>query len=432
LVAKNLTISREGHEATNDCRISDSVNVQGDHSPSGPEVGTTQDRKGENEPDCEPRSGTSGNQSVNQAGLDTFVDLEASIERFLDRSQDIVRSPESRRRYVCVVRRFDAKCGVSGRSRRQLAGKIGKRLILTFIREETRKSQAGDLSALRAWYRFGLDIPFPVDNKLDLGGRLAKPDRGMTPPDNLVEPWTKAVEDEHDAYIRLLVRLILQYGWRPSHLARLKWRNVVFDADGRPVYFRASGVDEGFKTDSPILAIATPDVAEDIVAWSKVCPSNVPDKPILGHFKRGRPTDKATTTYQIERVWLRFRRKWNLPNVMPRDLRHWVSSTLRKGGLTGPPRRAWMGHNARVRGDMSSDYDNEPDDQLLEQQRVRTPGGPLAFYRNTHARIVDVVPAELESIWADIQSNKIGAVEAWQRLDALRRMTVLEARIDGL
>lgn len=27
------------------------------HSPSGPEVGTTQDRKGENEPDCEPRSG---------------------------------------------------------------------------------------------------------------------------------------------------------------------------------------------------------------------------------------------------------------------------------------------------------------------------------------------------------------------------------------
>jgi len=52
-----LTTQREGPEKGNGCLAGDSVNVPDDHLPGGPEVGTTQDRKGENEPDCEPRSG---------------------------------------------------------------------------------------------------------------------------------------------------------------------------------------------------------------------------------------------------------------------------------------------------------------------------------------------------------------------------------------
>ena len=426
---------REGFEAHKpvDCVTSDSVNEPEYHSPDGCEDrDNSHSLKGENEPGSEPGPGTGENPSNNQASLDTFVDLEASIERFLDRSQDIIRSSESRRRYVQVVRRFDTKCEVSKYTRGQLARKTGKRLILTFIRTESRKSQAGDLSALRAWYRFGLDVPFPVDNKVDLGGRLAKPDRGMTPPDNLADPWTKAIENESNPYVRLQVRLIWQYGWRPSHLAHLKWRNIVRDVEDRPLYFKASGVDEGFKTDSPILAIVTPDVASDLATWAGSCPNGAPDKPILGHLKRGKPTDKPTTTCQIERIWQRFRGKWNLPKLMPRNARHWVSSTLRKGGLIGPPRKAWMGHNSRVRGDMSSDYDNEPDEQLLEQQRLKAPNGPLGIYRNFHADVTEAVPAELEKIWAAIRDNKIGILEAVQRLDGLRRAFAEEARIDGL
>jgi len=386
----------------------------------------------ENEPGSEPGPGTGENQTNNRANLDAFVDLEASIERFLDRSQDIIRSGESRRRYLQVIRRFDTKCDVSKYTRRQLAGKIGKRLILTFIRTESRKSQAGDLSALRALYRFGLDMPFPVDNKVDLGGRLAKPDRGMTPPDSLADPWTKAIENESDPYSRLLVRLTWQYGWRPSHLAHLKWHNIIRDIEGKPLSFKASGVDEGFKTDSPIVAIVTPDVASDLAAWLTSCPNSVPDKPILGHSIRGEPTDKTTTTYQIEQIWRRFRKKWNLPKLMPHDARHWVSTTLRKGGLIGPPRKAWMGHNSRIRGDMSSDYDNEPDEQLLEQQRLKAPNGPLGIYRNLHAVVTEAVPIELERIWTAIKDNKIGVLEAVQQLDSLRRAFAEEARIDGL
>lgn len=47
-----------------DCLASDRLNVLDGHVRSGPEVGTTQDCKGDNEPDCEPRSGQGKRRSA--------------------------------------------------------------------------------------------------------------------------------------------------------------------------------------------------------------------------------------------------------------------------------------------------------------------------------------------------------------------------------
>ena len=59
----------KGGERTSDCPVNGSFNVQDDHLLNGLEVGATQDRKGEYEPDCEPRSGTGNRDSEHEATL---------------------------------------------------------------------------------------------------------------------------------------------------------------------------------------------------------------------------------------------------------------------------------------------------------------------------------------------------------------------------
>lgn len=387
---------------------------------------------GRDEPSIEPELGTGEDH---RSGLydvdDSLVDLDKSIERFHDQSKMLVRSSQSQYRYERVVRLFDEQVNLGQYSRRQMAGPKGRQLVKAFLNEVRPKSQAGALSALRCWARYGLGIVLPID-KSDTG-LLPKPDRGMAPVNKVVEPWIEALEHEKDVYVRLLVRLELTYGWRPSHLSCMKWRNLVWNGD-EPSHFYASGVTERFKRPSPILAIVTPDVGNDLLEWHRICPDTSPDKPLLPtKYVGGKIVIKQSLPGHLRDIWNRFGRKWTLPKLTMRSLRHWGSVQLRKGGLTGPPRMAWFGHDSRIRGDSSSDYDHEIPDDILEQQRLKVPGGPLAVYRQMHLGLVDATPKEAHQLCDAYIADKIGDMALLESLHRIRlKVAVEEVRSNGL
>ena len=62
--------------------MGDSVNVPNNHLLRGPEVGTTQDRKGQNEPDCEPRSGQGSRRNARKHRPGPKAGVARSLGRY--------------------------------------------------------------------------------------------------------------------------------------------------------------------------------------------------------------------------------------------------------------------------------------------------------------------------------------------------------------
>jgi hypothetical protein len=197
-----------------------------------------------------------------------MVDVDKTLERFIERTRTTLRD-SSVSRYKSIFREFARASDLTRYTRRQLAGPTGKRLILAFITDKPRGYWRFVLAALKTVWLYGLDMPWPVDMRRDIG-RLPKTLRGQSPPDDLVKQWADAMRNEKDPYLKLVWLLIVQHGWRPSHLAHIKWRNIRYDAQGRPIAIVANGSQEGFKTEAPIAVRLAPEVQEALILWSQL------------------------------------------------------------------------------------------------------------------------------------------------------------------
>ena len=91
--------------------------------------------------------------------------------------------------------------------------------------------------------------------------------------------WADALEHEPDIKARLIWLFIAQHGWRPSQAGRMKWRNIRYDARGKPYSIIAGGQEKGF-------------------------------------------------------MFGRLRKRWQLPKLRSLDLRHLAATTYRIAGLS--------------------------------------------------------------------------------------------------
>ncbi len=355
------------------------------------------------------------------------LNLSAVLERFANNTRLRLKESSSQRDYRRAFARFARNGGLESFTRRQLAGPRGKALILAHLERIPLRSRRWTLAALRAVWMQGLGLPWPIDPKQDLG-RLPRVDRRRTPPDTDVRPWARAISDEKDPYLRLLGLLLAQYGWRPgSQLARLKWRNVEYDPAGRPVAIVASGVDEGFKTYSSIVAWLPPDVVAAIEAWRKASPDSSPERPILPWRGTTRKVVAARehNDASVRRLLKSLEAKWALPHLRPVDFRHFVATACRRAGLSVPASAQWQGHDPTNGGAMRDVYDN-PDDTFAEQS-ARLPRGPLGLLEPVQVDVTaDVSPGVLE-VARELMAGRIGAIEAAMRLEALQRRTANDA-----
>ncbi len=328
---------------------------------------------------------------------------------------------QPRRDYERAFRRFAAEEDLGSYSRRQLQGPKGKSLILQHVETIPKPSRRWVLAALKSVWMHGMNLPWPIDMKRDVG-RFPKVQRRKTPPDVDLRPWAEALRNEKDPEAKLLGLFLLQFGWRPgSQIAHLKWRNIEYDSSGRPFAIVASGTNEDFKTDADIRAWLPPNVVEALEAWKKVAPHISMERPILLWRRtwRGQLIETSHSARSIRMRVEAFAKKWNLPRQTPVAFRHWVASALRRSGLSVPASAHWMGHDPTLSGAMRDVYDN-PEDTFAEQS-AQLPNGPMGLLETAQVSVSDGLPAEVVGLLSEFLAGNIGTMDFATRMEALRR-----------
>lgn len=348
------------------------------------------------------------------------MNAEAVLERFNDNTKMRLK-PATQKQYTARFRIFFHSVGLDGYTRRQLAGTKGKALILDYLARHPRQSWQTILAMLKAVWSYGLNLPWPLEMKRDIG-KLPRTRRGENPSDEAIKAWAEALSREKDIYVRLLWLMIAQHGWRPSHVGRMKWRNVRYDAQGKPTAIVADGAKEDFKTQAPVAARLAPDVTEALAAWKKAVPDTYPEKPILpwrsvkGELDQNRQLDQR----QISKIWRQLRAKWGLPGLRPKDCRHWVATACRKAGLSKQASALQMGHDSAAGGAMRDWYDSPQLADILDEQAAKLPRGALGLLRPPELEVVQGIPPEAMGLLRDFLDGRCGAIELASKMEAIR------------
>jgi len=391
----------------------------GDHSVPGEE----HDTRGPGDAGQIPLGTDEGGKAEDSLGSEAgefALRTEDVLRRFTESSRARLR-PETIVRYCWIFRRLAKTVRLELLTRRQLAGPRGRRILLEHLERIPRPSWRPILAALKAVWTIGLDLPWPLDSKRDLG-RLPPIRRRESPPDERVKAWADALVHESDPYGRLLWLLVAQHGWRPSHVCRLKWHHVRLNSAGRPVAIVADGTEAGFKTSASVAARLAPDVVEALEAWRRVAPKVLPELPILpwrSYAGRIEPP-KEHDSQSLWVAWRRLRKKWDLPALRPVDLRHWCATACRRAGLSKQASACLMGHDPAAGGAMRDWYDRPHIEDMLAEQAERLPRGPLGLLEPAAVMLADGVPKEAAEVLRAYLAEEIGTFELATSLERIR------------
>jgi integrase len=403
---------------------SDKFTLEDAHSHGGSEDGDNSLSQGNiHEPEPDTQLGH-GNGSGTISGLssdDMPLNVTEIVERFMAQTRTRLR-PSSQSMYAIIFRRFAKNVNLAQYTRRQIMGPKGRTLILQHLEIVPRPSWRCALAAMKPVWTYGLNIAWPIDNRKDLP-KLPRRMQNQTPPDSIILKWKKALENEPDEYLRLMWLLIAQHGWRPSHVYRLKWRNVQRDDTGRPNAIIADGITESFKTSSPIAARLSLDVVEVLEAWEKRIGRQAPESPILpwrSLVKGKSGLIRQQETWEFSAHWVNLEEKWGLPHLRPSEIRHWVATTARKSGLSKQASAYLMGHDP-TQGDSIRDWYDQPQlaDVFLEQED-RLPNGPLGFLEPPVVEIEGGLPKEVSEILTRYFSNELSTMEFANEIERIR------------
>ncbi len=360
---------------------------------------------------------------------DEPVRADDVIERFTRETQLRFRTGSGTPRvYAQVFRRFAKMESFETYTRQAIAGKKGRLLLLDFMARVPEKSRRVNIAALKCVWVCGLGLPFPLDVKRDFGKALPTVGRRKTPADVTVRPWVEAAAREKDTYTKAFILCELQFGWRPANqIGHLRWHHLRYDG-GRMHHVEADGTEARFKSPAPIVACLPDDVRKALEAWRVASPAAGEDDYIFpwrgyvvsDHKQRFEVHPKEPQTEAtIWRLWNAFRRKHDLPELRPVDLRHFVKTALRRLGLSDPAAAAWQGHKA-TEGGMRAVYDNPENEALLDEQATVVPRGPTAVLMVPEVRDEAALPPEYLRIVMDHMAGKISDIEAAAALGKAR------------
>lgn len=392
------------------------------HVQSGSQDGENWLPEKEHEPEFEPRSGTDGNGDITKAleGDDRPLRVSEVMERFRQQTRTRLKA-DSQKDYLQAFQRFAKNADLESYTRRQLCGPKGRMLILGHLDKLPKPSWRWIVAALKPVWIYGLNLPWPIDNKRDLP-KLPRVGRRQSPPDALVKTWAKALANERDPYLRVLWLLLAQHGWRPSHVCRVKWRNVQYDDQGKPVAIVANGVQESFKTCSPVAVRLAPDVAEALQQWKEKVEMLSPEGPILPwRSVKGRlMCTREQTSQAFDKHWKRLEKKWQLPHLCPNHLRHFVATISRRAGLSKQSTSYLMGHDATQGGAMVDWYDSPQLQDVFDEQASRLPYGPLGFLNPPTVELEGGLSKEVVDIVSAYLAGQLGTMELATQMEKVR------------
>ena len=328
----------------------------------------------------EPEHGDDGvsDGSVRVIDGDSLVNADTVIENFKKLAGLRLRGGTPYH-YERQFRRFAVAVSLHKYTKRQLAGKPGRELVIQYLLGDKvpAPSRRTVCAALKCVWEEGLSMPFPIMRR-ELG-ELPEVARRQSPRDSDVLPWVKALEHEEEPYLKALVLFIFELGIRPSHACLFRWSHLRYAQDGKPEVLITTGREAGNKRFTPVKARLPPDLAEALMELKKAMPDALPEDAILPHHKRNGqlvrvPMISREYTYQ----WHRFQKKHLLRHLRPVDLRHWVSTICRRAGLSYAATNALQGHKCNSTN-MRDRYDHPEDEELFEEQGRILPYGPIGF-----------------------------------------------------
>jgi hypothetical protein len=180
---------------------------------------------------------------------------------------------------------------------------------------------------------------------------------------------------------------------------------------------------ESFKTSSPIAARLSPDVVDALMAWEKKNGRQNPETPILPRQSlvyRKTESMRAQKTWEMLRHWIWLEKKWGLPHLRPKELRHWVATTTRKSGLSKQASAYLMGHDPTQGDSMRDWYDNPQVEDIFAEQEDRLPYGPLGFLDPLTVEIEGGLPKEIIEIVAKYLNNELSTMELGNQMEKVR------------
>jgi len=332
-------------------------------------------------------------QSVESVDGDSTVNVKRIIENFNELGKLRLRG-KTPSRYARNFERFASAVDLERYSRRQLASRKGRELLLVYllgkISPASRKTQRATLKSV---WEEGLHLPFPVSRR-DLGELPAVQERD-SPPDEDVLPWVKAVEREEEPYLRGIMLAHLQFGVRPSHVCLFRWKHVRRGQDGRPNAIITTGLEQGNKRMTPVRARVPPDLADVLIELKQLFPGARPEDPIFPHRKPEGSFEGFVqmNTGNMAAQWRRFQAKHALRKLRPVDVRHWVATRCRKAGLSYVATHSLQGQKVNSMH-MRDRYDHPGGSDILEEQALVIPFGPVGLLC-PKVEVNQALPAEL-------------------------------------
>jgi len=323
-------------------------------------------------------------------GVDSLVDVEAVIIRFQQTRRGL--KARTKEQYAKRFRYFNKSVSLSKYSKRQLKGKTGRELILRYLDSIPARSRRCVVAFLRPVWVYGLQLDWPIDQLRDLDKQ--PPTKIILSPENsVVNEWAASLAKETDIFVKTIITLGLQFGWRPSHIARIKWGHILSSESLNITYLLAEGADNDFKTNAPIIAYLPESTLNLLNEWKAQHPNPKPDAfifPWRGYdhihaegntpgqyrltFKSGQRMDEE----RISGFWMKFAKKWHIPPLTPRNCRHWVATTTRRAGLSAQAAALIMGHDiSNIQDGMRAVYDTPHINEWLQEQTQILPKGCL-------------------------------------------------------
>jgi len=394
--------------------------------------------------------GTDSDEAVLQNAFETEtgnVNLETAKQNFLVvAKRRKYRMKTTIKPYQRIWDTFTKAANLARYSKKDLEGPKGKELILSFLDTKAESSHGQVLAAIRAHWQGGLELPWPI-NKYDMI-RVDQGSNESAPEDWELLKWDEAVQKEPDPYIRLVVKMNLEYGWRPEdQLSEMKLRNLVFDEDGELMGFYADGRTEGFKTSSPVVAIVTSYVRADLETWLKSSRQSQPETaPVFlnrrsrapngsprAPEKVGKPLgcyyDGRLDDADVRGILDEFAAEFGLPRITPRRFRKavkgmWDRVLPRDGkAIRDVIKARWTGHKVRNAIDgMEATYDKPTAKTVLKEQLAHVPNGLLAVIRPPKVETLeDETEAEAMAMFRDYLQGKSLLSDVSRAMEVLKQ-----------
>jgi hypothetical protein len=240
-----------------------------------------------------------------------------------------------------------------------------------------------------------------------------------------VKPWIDAVLTEPDAYRKVLVMSVMEFGWRPDHLYKLLNADLKYDENGEPSSIEANGEERDFKNRADVACSLPLEYGACLKEYLKLRDEVKPSDWLFCYRDaKGRLDTRRQLDFKcLAREWGEFIEDHNklltdekkLQRLLPTGFRHWVCLVHEQelgSEKIGYSASAYItGHSqTQVKSDPSyrGYYAHRMIEDALEFQKRKLPDGIVCRFAGVKANLDDIEDCPWLDDWVTLGRRFFG------------------------